>query len=328
MKKISGVIISLLVGFFIFFAVIKWTGWQEIKNAFDIFLSYKGLSIVLLSALIWVIGALKWKLILKDQGYDFSFKKLVEIYFAGFSLTYLTPIAIIGGEGFRAYALKNQFAIPWRKNIAVLAIEKILSGIFLAIFLLFGLFAFLFLTGLYLKYIEILIIGFFLLSVFLLFFIYFELYKKEKLIRFILKILGVKENGTAYNFSHDVFSFFHFNKPLFWKTCLVSFLRYFFVFLRTWLLFFFITQNGSFFIAGAVMLFLYVSYLLPVPAGIGSLEAAQMFLFSSLGFDPIHGITFSLVLRSSELFVTAFGIIILLKLGIFIFFDTIKNKLK
>ncbi|MDD5606395.1 MAG: lysylphosphatidylglycerol synthase transmembrane domain-containing protein [Candidatus Pacebacteria bacterium] len=325
MKKIGSIIVSFLIGFFVFFFIIKWTGWQEIRNAFNLFLSYKGLLIVLLSILIWIIGALKWKLILQDQGYHFPFLKLLEIYFAGSSLTYLTPIAIIGGEGFRAYALKNKFSIPWQKNIAVLAIEKILSVFSLAIFLLFGIVSFFFLTSWYLKYLEILIIGFFLLVIFILFFIHFKLYKKENLIKFILRILGVKNNGMAYNFSQDVFSFFHFKKPLFLKTCLVAFLKYAAIFLRVWLLLFFLVQNQNILIAGSIMLFIYISYLIPVPAAIGSLEAAQTFAFDYLGFEAIQGITFSIVLRSAELFVVIFGIIFLLKLGIFLFFDRIRS---
>ncbi len=325
MKKIGSILASLLIGFFIFFFVIKWTGWQEIKNAFSLFLSYKGLILVVLSVLIWIIGALKWKLILKDQGYDFSFSKLLEIYFAGFSLTYLTPIAIIGGEGFRAYALRNKFSIPWRKNIAVLAIEKILSALSLGVFLLFGVVSFLFLTNWYLKYLEILIIGIFILIVFILLFLYFKLYQKDNLVKLILKILGIKGNGVAYNFSRDIFSFFNVKKPLFLETCLVSFLRYVAIFLRTWLLVFFLTQSQSVLIAGSIMLFMYISYLIPVPAGLGSLEAAQSFAFNYLGLGAVQGITFSLVLRSAELFVVAFGIIFLFKLGIFLFFDRIKK---
>ncbi len=328
MKKIGTVVFSFLIAFFIFFVVVKWTGWQEIRNAFNIFLSYQGFVLVLLSLLIWIIGAFKWQLILASQNYHFPFLKLLEIYFAGFSFTYLTPVALIGGEGVRAYALKSKFSIPWGKNISVLVIEKILSFFALLVFLLFGLFSFVLLSSLPLKYLEILVVLIFLFSVLIFLFLFFKLYKKERLINLILKVLGVKNNDSAYNFTHDIFSFFNPKDVLFWKICLVSFLRYLVIFLRAGILLFFLTQNKSFLVAGSVMLFIYLSYLVPLPAGIGSLEAAQTFIFGYLGFGAIQGVTFSIILRSAELFIAAFGIVCLFKLGTYIFFNVIKNIFK
>jgi len=320
-------LISFLVAFLIFFFVLRWTGWQELRNAFGLFLSYKGLILVLVTLLIWLSGTYKWKLILKDQGYDFPFSKLIQIYFAGFAVTFLTPIALVGGEGFRAYALNNQFDIPWGKNIAILTVEKILSIIVLSLFLFFGLISFLFLTSLHIKYLEILLIGLFFLFIGLLFFLHFRLYKKENITKFIFKIFGIKNDHLLYNFTHDVFALFQPKKMMFWKICLVSFSRYVFVFLRIWLLFFFLTKFQNPLFSLALMFFMYLSYLLPLPAGIGSLEAAQSIGFSYLGFEAAMGVTFSVIIRSAELFVAAFGIILLFKLGIFIFFNIIKDNI-
>ncbi len=325
MKKIASIVVSFLIGFFIFFAVIKWTGWQEISKSFNLFLSHIGFSIVVLTILIWLTGTWKWKLVLSNYGYNYSFFKLVEIYFASFSFTYLTPIALIGGEGFRAYALANKASIPLGKNIAVLTVEKILSVIVLSLFLLFGFISFIFLTGFYSQYLEILLIVFGVSLIFLYFFIHFKLYRKENLIKCILKILKLNNNNLAYNFSNDVCSFFYERKKLFWKICFVSFLRYFTIFVRTGLLLYFLIGNLNIFLTASIMFFVYTSYLIPTPASIGTLEAAQVFAFNSLGLLDTTGITFSIILRSAELFVCLLGILLLLKFGFFLFFNIIKK---
>lgn len=49
-----------------------------------------------------------------------------------------------------------------------------------------------------------------------------------------------------------------------------------------------------------------VAFLLPLPGGLGALEASQTFMFGLLGYDPSIGITLSLLMRARDV---AFGVL-------------------
>ena len=138
MKKILSFLVALIIGFLIFGIVIKIVGLRRVEEAFFLFLSFKGLIIILLTFIIAVISILRWKLILQSQGFNpltEELKELGKIWVVGFAMSYLTPVALLG-EAFRVYLLKKKFNFKWEKSAASVAIDKILDGTFFLMFLL------------------------------------------------------------------------------------------------------------------------------------------------------------------------------------------------
>jgi uncharacterized protein (TIRG00374 family) len=333
MKKFLIFLLSFLTGLGIFIWVIKWVGWQEIKKPLFALSGYQGIAILILTILIWSVGLWKWKFILKSQGYNLPTLSLGEIFFASYTITYLlTPTAVFGGEAFRVYATKKKFSLPWEKNLAAIAIERLLSSSILLIFLILGTISFLFLASPPFKnfgIIATILIG--LLGTGLVIF-YFRSFKKESILKFFFKFLKIRakknNNYAIENIEKEIFYFFDFKKIIMWKGLGISLLRFLLILTRCWVLVLFLKGGINILISLAILFFLYLSYLVPLPAGLGSLEAAQAFAFGSLGLGTASGITFSFVLRGTEILVALFGLILLIKLGIKLFIENIGNLIE
>lgn len=331
MKKILVFIVSFLVGLGLFFWIIKWVGWKEIKEILFTFSGYKGLVIIGITLLIWLVDIWKWKFIFKSQGYNFSIFNLGEIIFASFALSYLFPISFFGGEAFKIYAFKKKLSLSWGKNLAVNAIEKLLYLSVLLLFLIFGLSSFLFLTNRPLGSLGIVAGVFIGILTLLLVIFYFKSFKKESILKWLLKFLGVDERKNNYvieDFEKKVFLFFDFKKSSMWKGLGLTFSKIFLVFVRCWFLLFFLVGEVNILIALAILFFVHLSYIFPLPAKIGSSEIAQAFAFGCLGLGTATGITFSFILRGAEVLVALFGLIMLVKLGIKFLIGNITGRFK
>ena len=350
MKKVLVFLFSFVIGLGLFFLVVEWVGWKEIKEILFAFSGWKGLIILGITLLIWLINIWKYKFIFKSQGYNFSVWSLGEILFASFAVAYLFPTAYFGGEAFKAYAIKKKFFLSWKISLAIIAIEKLLSASVIFLFLVAGTVSFILLSNLPLKnfgIIALVLIGG--LAVGLTIF-YFKSFKKESILNPVrdtfffrfLSVLGIS-NGVKWFFrffgvkigkSHlageiekEVFRFFDFRKKLMWKGLGISFLKYFLALVRCWFLVLFLKEEINILIALAVLSFIYLAYVFPFPAKIGSLEAAQVFVFSSLGLGAAAGATFSFILRGAEILIALFGLIFLIKLSVKFFIENKFNRL-
>ena len=329
MKKILVFLFSFVIGLGLFFLVVEWVGWKEIKEILFAFSGWKGSVILGITLLIWLINIWKYKFIFKSQGYNFSVWSLGEILFASFAVAYLFPTAYFGGEAFKAYAIKKKFFLSWKISLAIIAIEKLLSASVIFLFLVAGAVSFLLLSNSPLKnfgIIALVLIGG--LAVGLTIF-YFRSFKKKSILKWFFRFFGVKseKNHLAGEIEKEVFRFFDFRKKLMWKGLGISFLKYFLALVRCWFLILFLKGEINILIALAVLFFIYLAYVFPFPAKMGSLEAAQVFVFSSLGLGAAAGVTFSFILRGAEILIALFGLIFLIKLSIKFFIENKFNRL-
>ncbi len=319
MRKILVFLFSFLIGLGLFLWIIKWVGWKEIKEILFTFSGYKGLVIIGITLLIWLVEIWKWKFISKSQGYNFSVFNLGEILFASFAVSYLFPTSFFGGEAFKIYAIKKKFSLNWEENLTLNTIEKLLSISVLSLFLIFGATSFLFLTGRSLGNLEIAIVIFIGILTMALAVFYFKIFKKESILRWLPKFLGINGRKDSYaveDFEKKIFHFFDFRKNLMWKGLGLSFSANFLILARCWFLLLFLIGKMNILTALAVLFFIYLSYILPFPAKVGSSEIALAFAFGSLGLGAAGGITFSFILRGAEVLVALFGLTMLMKLGI------------
>jgi len=323
MKKILKFLIALSIGFLIFGLVMKKVGWERINEAFVLFLGFKGLVIVLLTFSIAIISILRWKLILASQGLDTRAKDLGKLWSVGFAMSYLTPVALFGGEAFRIYLCKKKFNFSWEKSAASVVIDKILDGTLFLMFLVAGILAFVFygyFPSRMMAWLVVLVIGG--LSGLLLLF-YFKALNKESTLEWLLKRLGIKKekiknttNGKIiFDTEKEVIRFFSPKRKAFWKGLSLSFLRYFLLFLRAGLIIFFLKEGLEVSRVLAIYGFANLALLAPLPAGLGSLEAASAFSFGTLGLGFATGTIFGMVWRGADLLLCLVGVIFLIKFG-------------
>jgi len=328
MRKFLLFLVSLLIGIGLFIWVIKFVGWQEIKNAFLVFTGWRGLIIFFLTFFLALVINWKWKVILKSRGNEVSFFELFRFYLAGFSLTYFFPMIFFGGETFRAYLLKEKKSLPWSKGMASVVIDRIFDWTTNLIMVFFGTIFFLFKIGLPPKKLAIIFGGTFLFWLLGISFFYFKVFKRESLARFFLKLFGYQsQNSEPLEFEKELFNFFQLKSLSFWKGLSLAFLEEVVNFLRTWILISFLGKNIALLPALSIVSFSYLATMIPIPTSLGTHDLIQAFAFSALGFGANFGTAFVLIIRGAEVILALIGIGILFRLGVKLFEDSLfKNN--
>jgi len=323
MKKILKFVIALSIGLVIFGFVMGRAGWERFNEAFVLFLSFKGIIIILLTFAIAAISVLRWKLILRSQGLDARVKDLGKLWSVGFAISFLTPVSLLGGEAFRIYLTKKKFNFSWEKSAASVIIDKILDGTLFLMFLIAGILAFLFYghfpSHMMAWLVALIILG--LLGILLLF--YFKAVNRESVLEWFLKVFGIRKekfkntpNGKIiFDTEKEVIRFFSPKRRAFWKGLSLSFLRYFLLFLRAALIIFFLKEGIEVSRVLAIYGFANLGLLFPLPAGLGSLEAVSAFSFGTLGLGFATGTIFGMVWRGADLFLCLIGVVFLVKFG-------------
>jgi uncharacterized membrane protein YbhN (UPF0104 family) len=51
-----------------------------------------------------------------------------------------------------------------------------------------------------------------------------------------------------------------------------------------------------------------VAILLPLPGGLGTLEASQVFAFTAFGFEPASALSFTLLIRARDILLASLGL--------------------
>lgn len=325
MRRVLKFLLSLVIGLVVFLIVMQRVGWESVKQALLFFFNFQGLVIVSFTFLFALLGILKWRLILKSQGHCFSFKDLTPLWFLGFTISYLTPVALFGGEIFRIYFTKKRFpSLAWEKNMASVACDKILDATVFFVFLIVGVLVFAFYGRFPTSFlgVSVLVVAGALLSLLGIF--YFKRWKKESVLEWLMGVFGIKKEKLHHNKNSsvifeaekEVFRFFSLKEKFLWKALGLTFLHYMMSFFRAASLIFFLTGNVAILKSLAVYGFANLAALMPLPATLGALELGEGFAFMSLGLGFSTGIVFSMVWRGADLLLCLLGVLFSVKLAI------------
>ena len=327
MSRLLKFLITLVVGCILFGVIIEMVGLERVLEAFFFFLSFKGLVIFLLSFGALYFGVLKWKFVLRKITGQTEFKGLIKIWFSAFTVTYiLTPFAALGGEPVKAYLAKKNYNLDWKKSIASVVIERILDWTLFLILTILGIFSLIsyitFSPGKFILFVSLLLIG----LVALLVFFYTKALKKESVLEWLFKTLGIKEerfknanNGNSnfvFEIEQETINFLSLGKLDFWKALGLTFIRHFFFFARVSVAVFFLTGSTNIIQALAIYGFSNLALLFPTPASLGGLEAASILSFKLLGLNIAGGTIFAMVTRGADLLISLIGAIFLIKFAL------------
>jgi len=319
LKKIILFFVSLFVGIALLVWIFNFIGWQQIKNAFLVFTGWRGIIILLLTALMLFFGMWKWQVILKGQGYSFSCRQLMGPYLSSFSLIYLFPIIIFGGEIFRGYSLKEKYSVPWSKGITSVMIDKILEMTAFLITIIVGMIFFFIRIGLPPGNFGIIIGGvlFFLCAA--IGFFYFKSFKRKSIARIFIKFFSPQKRFISeepVEMEREIFDFFKPRNKVLWQASAFAFLRVGVTWLRCWLLILFLGSQIGISSALSILGFYYFSLLIPIPMALGSHEVVQMFAFGALGLGSGLAPAFTMIQRAAELFLALIGMVIFFRFGV------------
>ncbi len=315
------VIFSFLLGLAIFLWLGKMIGWREIGESFSVFTGWQGLVIVALSFLIAAIGNWRWREILRDAKTEVPFWDLFKVYLGGYSMMYLLPILVWGGEAFRVYGLTKEKKIPWQKTFASVVIERVLEWTMNIFIIFLGIIFFvLYKYETHLPSKEIILI----FGAALVFFIsiisyfYVKALGKKSIVRGLVRKFGGRElddNHSLMVVENEIFNFFQLDNPSFLKGVFLSLLRALAMQLRGWILIIFLGFSIGFWSSLSILGFTYTSSLIPIPAALGSHEVIQVFAFTALGMEASTATAFTMIIRTAEIIVSTLGILFIIRTG-------------
>lgn len=334
MLKTLVLIILFVVGLVILGAVIKIVGIGEIAKGFSQFSPWGIIPLLVFGVANHVMAAVKWQYILRTMKIRMGVVPLFKIGLAGYAVSYISPIAFIGGEVFRGYLLKDRYGISWQKALSSISIDKIVEASVWAVVIFIGVILYIFHAGISSFSRTIILSG--VSSLFFvgwLVVIYAFSFKKKSLAYPLIikpfKLQNSKGGKFLAEFENEFFTFFSFHNK---KHILVAFklavLKNVFLWLRNVFLIYYLVQ--TFVYSGGIIALAasYLTYSLPIPGALGAHEAALSFIFSGIGLSAGTGAVFTLLVRGADMLLVTIGLIYLFKWGIGFFAFQIMRWLK
>ncbi len=315
MKKIWIIIAAILglaaaAGTMLYFGIGKALAYFTSFNArfFFIFLFFTTLTIIL--------AVLRWQIILRLLNGRISFKKLFSYKLSANSINYIIPGFKMAGEPLRPILLKKH-NVGTARAYTSLVVEKSLELVPDSSFFIISSAILIFHFALSKKADTVLII---LSAIILLFLttIFYYFYTGKRVISNLLKESGFhkmrffkKHHATIVNVESQTAHFYQTNKLITLSLILMSFL----IWLSTFFEYFFLIKSINIsvplWVLFLIIFFVSISYAVPSPASLGSLEAGQVSLFSLLGMSAALGLAVSLLIRLRDLLWTFIGLIFL-----------------
>jgi uncharacterized protein (TIRG00374 family) len=257
----------------------------------------------------------RWWLILRSQGYRLPYLSLTGYRLAAFGVTYTTPGPQIGGEPLQAYLLNRRQPVPKVEAVASVMLDKLLELLVNFSFLLFGIGTILGM-GLFSSRIgpQALLLPSVLLAL---------------PAGYLLALWGGRSplSGLASRalrrFSLDRFGRLvllvqasEIEVARFLRADPITIIKAIFLSLVIWIALVFEFGLALAFLGiqatlPQVILILTVSriaFLLPIPAGLGTLEAGQVLAMQALGFNPAIGLSLSLLIRARDIVLAGVGL--------------------
>ena len=306
-KKIFAITFTSLFGIALLFLVGIWIGIDEIIFSFRAFTLPILLLYLLVSILIFIGHVWRWWLILRIDGFHIPFFHVARYRLEGYSVCYLTPVAFMGGEPLRAYLLKSKHDVPYTRGFSSIVIDKNFELIINGFFALIGVFLLLLNFALPKKF-EILIAGaviFSLVSVlffyrellygrniFLRIFRFLRLHKLKKMLKLEQKVIETEKQIHDFFIEHTrACKYILFSMILMW---FLVYLEYHFALQL-------IGVEPSLMLIFLVFAMVGVSFIVPIPGGLGVLESTQASVFSLYGSTAASGVALSLLVRARDL---------------------------
>ena len=277
-----------------------------------------------LTGLVWLVGlnavaavtfSSRWWLALRSLGYRVSNLALVQYRLAAFSISYFTPGTQFGGEPLQVHALEKRHQIPRAGALASVSIDKLFELLANFSFLAIGL-ALLLQSNLLSGSTPILA-GVWSVCLLALPAAYLIAASRGRQplsaclahfpapLRHKTRVVHFKE--LAENTEKQIVTLLR-ERPITVAFMLAaSIWTWILMLLEYWLALSMLGVTLTFQQTIVAMAAARVAFLIPVPAGLGALEAGQVFTMQALGFDPAVGLAISIWIRLRDLFFGGLG---------------------
>jgi len=311
MKKRSLLIIWILV------AALVWWSVRDLDLA-QVWVPLAQLQPLALAALflldVFILSAfgLPWWYILRALGQRVPLIAVVLYRIAGFGWSYFIPGPFIGGEPLQVMALERRHGVPMPVALASVALDRILEWLvnLLVVILGLGMLAQLVALSPWLRGLVLMATVGLLLS-FILYFV--AVWRGQRPLSTLMQRLPTALQSKAARMRPLVSDTENQlaqagARHLGWPLLLVA-LSWVFVLFDYWLLMAMLGQRMTVWQLLAAITINRVAFLVPVPGGVGAVEASQILVMRLLGLDPTIGLAHSLAVRVRDIITGGFGVL-------------------
>ncbi len=309
----------------------------EILASLQLLQAWQIVALLLLNSLIFCLITARWWLIVQAEARQIRFWPLITFRLAAFGLSYFTPGPQIGGEPLQILYLKRSYGLTTVRATAAVLMDKLLEFLANFLFLAIGLFA-VTRSGMLARFTPSAWIAIPLGLVLLWPLVHILLlYQHKHPLSALLAPLrhhldaGIGPNTqtaswqrmlqpwqTGFANSLRLIIVSEHLAALFCRRHLKTVLAALAVSLLAWAgmlleylgMLHFLAVHLNFSQTLAALTVVRLSFLAPLPAGLGALEASQVFAFTSFGLPAALGISLSLLMRGRDLLLGGLGLLI------------------
>jgi len=271
--------------------------------------------ILLVNSLYYFFTTLRWWLIVTASHRQVSFKHLIVVRLAVFGVSYFTPGPQVGGEPLQVLRLRQRYGVPFTRATATVILDKLLE--FLVNFLLIaaGLFAILQAGILFGNAMRMgsaiagiaLLISWPPIHITLLF-------KRRYPLSWVIRATRVSPKHKFYRFvraaEHLAGAFIQRYPGRLFSALLSSLLSGGLLVLDYTLITRFLGINLSLWNTFTCWAMGWLSLLMPLPGGLGALEASQVFALGQFGYSAATALGLTLLMRGRDIFIGSIGLLL------------------
>lgn len=270
-------------------------------------------------ALLQLSSTIRWRIMLNYVGYPLSFFKSLGYYLIGFGISFVTPLAQLGGRPAKAFLLAKTEKIPLREGMVSVLLEIFLemSADFLVVATLLP-FVLLYIG--FPRRIEFGLIASFLFLAGLLIFLHREFRNGRAVVTRLLRFFKLNRLLETHGLMQAVedgeklfMAYFHRKNKGGLAGIIASLVISITFFFEIASIFYVFGIPITFTNVFLARLFIYIAYILPIPGALGISEWLQAFYFSTiLNLSSGVGVAFSLTYKAIDFSYSLLGIAYLL----------------
>ena len=262
--------------------------------------------LVVLNGLVLLTLNGRWWLILRGLGHELPFGQLLGHRLAAFGVSYFTPGPQFGGEPVQVLLIEQQHGVPRPVAIAAVSLDKAVE-----LLLNFGFLALGVLLVLQTGLLGAALAG--ATAVWLLMLppaIYLWLiWRGRQPLTWLLRWLKIRRWETAVGHSEaEMNNLCQQNPAALLSAIAATSLSWSLMILEFYSMAVFLGVPLTFFQLIALLTAARLAFLLPLPGGLGTLEASQVWALSLMGFSPAAGIGLSLLIRLRDVLLGLLGL--------------------
>lgn len=271
--------------------------------------------VIINAAILWLFSS-RWWLILRAQGYRIAYFSLVSYRLAAFGVSYFTPGPQFGGEPLQAYLLNKRQNVPLSTAITSITLDKLFELLANFGFLVFGILTIIrsgFFPGLPAVRLIPMAVLLLLAPVGYLASLWAGLKPVSAVWRRLpgrlLHLQAISQLQEHIEQVEQQIAGFCRQKPkVLVQAILISGFIWVILVLEYRLMLNYLGIDLSLFQSVAVLTAARLAFLLPMPGGVGALEASLVLAMQSMGNSPAAGISIGILIRSRDVLLGVCGL--------------------